>query len=139
MRVRDAMAKTFSTASTGDTVEQVAEMMAKEDCGFMPIVDQGRLAGVVTDRDIVVRCLGQHHRDLMSETASHVMTPGPKAIAPDESLEEAAHQMAEYHVRRLPVIEGQQLVGVLSHGNLVQAMHGQGCAIEATVGVTEGA
>jgi CBS domain-containing protein len=139
MRVRDAMAKTFSTASADDTVEQVAEMMAKEDCGFMPVVDQGRLAGVVTDRDIVIRCLGTHHGDVMTETARQVMTPGAKAIGPDNSLEDAAHQMAESHVRRLPVMEGERLVGVLSHGNLVQAMRGQGCAIEATVGVTEGA
>jgi CBS domain-containing protein len=53
------MAKTFSTAQRSDPVEMVAELMVREDCGFVPVMDAGRIAGVITDRDIVVHCLGK--------------------------------------------------------------------------------
>ncbi|HZU18533.1 MAG TPA: CBS domain-containing protein [Candidatus Dormibacteraeota bacterium] len=139
MKVREAMAKTFSTASSSDSIETVARLMVKEDCGFIPIVDAGRLVGVITDRDIVVKCVSQGQHDVLSMTAGSVMSKDAKTIGPEDTLEEAAHRMARYQVRRLPVVENGRLVGILSHGNLVQALHGQGAAIEATVGVTVGA
>jgi CBS domain-containing protein len=139
MKVREAMAKTFSTASSSDSIETVARLMVKEDCGFIPIVDAGRLVGVITDRDIVVKCVSQGQHDVLSMTAGSVMSKDAKTIGPEDTLEEAAHRLARYQVRRLPVVENGRLVGILSHGNLVQALHGQGAAIEATVGVTVGA
>ena len=139
MRVREAMAKTFSTAQRSDPVEKVAELMVNEDCGFVPVMDDGRIAGVITDRDIVVHCLGKGHHDLMSRPAEHVMRTKVTTIGPDETLEEAGHKMAQFRIRRLPVIENGELVGILSHGNLVQALQGKGAAVEATLGVTSGA
>jgi CBS domain-containing protein len=139
MEVSDAMARTFSSASSQDTIQKVAELMVRENCGFIPIVENSQVRGVITDRDIVINCLGQRHDDLMEETAEHIMTTGVKTVAPDDSIEEAAHRMAQYQVRRLPVVDHGQLVGVLSHGNLVQALRGQGAAVEATLGVTTGA
>ena len=61
MKVRDAMAKTISTVSPSDTVGRVAQLMKKEDAGFIPVCDGDRLVGVVTDRDLVVRCLAEGH------------------------------------------------------------------------------
>jgi CBS domain-containing protein len=139
MRVQEAMAKTFSTARRTDPIEKVAELMVKEDCGFVPVMDDGRVVGVITDRDIVVHCLGKGHRDLMSRQAEHVMSTKVITIGPDETLEEAGHMMAQLHIRRLPVTENARLVGILSHGNLVQALHGKGAAVEATMGITSGA
>src|SRR5579884_285746 len=128
MKVREAMAKTFSTASSSDSIETVARLLVKEDCGFIPIVDAGRLVGVITDRDIVVKCVSQGQHDVLSMTAGSVMSKDAKTIGPEDTLEEAAHRMARYQVRRLPVVENGRLVGILSHGNLVQALHGQGAA-----------
>jgi CBS domain-containing protein len=139
MRVREAMAKTFSTAQRSDPVEKVAELMVKEDCGFVPVMDADRIAGVITDRDIVVHCLGKGHHDLMSRAAEHVMSTTVTTIGPNETLEEAGHKMAQFHIRRLPVTENGKLVGILSHGNLVQALHGAGAAVGTTLGVTSGA
>ncbi len=139
MRVQEAMAKTYSTARRSDPVEKVAQLMIKEDCGFVPVMDDGRIAGVITDRDIVVHCLGKGHHDLMSRAAEQVMSTTVTTIGPDETLEEAGHKMAQFHIRRLPVIANGKLVGILSHGNLVQALHGNGAAVEATLGVTGGA
>jgi CBS domain-containing protein len=139
MKVRDAMAKTISSAGPQDTVQHVAQLMKKEDSGFIPIVDGDRLVGAVTDRDIVIRCLAEGHGNVFDETIEHVMSGNVETISPDDDLETAAQRMAGQEIRRLAVVEDGKLVGVLSHGNLVQATGGTGPAIEATTGVTEGA
>jgi CBS domain-containing protein len=139
MEVREAMARTYSTVGRNESIERVAELMRTEDCGFVPVTEDDQVIGVITDRDIVVSCLGPGHRDPMTETVEHIMTTEVRTIGPLDSIEEAAHRMAEHHVRRLPVVENGRLTGVLSHGNLVQALHGQGAAIDATLGVTTGA
>jgi CBS domain-containing protein len=139
MKVRDAMAKTISTASPTDTVRRLASVMKKEDCGFVPVVEEGRLVGVVTDRDIVLRCLANGHGDIGHESAAEIMSPAVVTVAPDDDLEEAAHRMARSEVRRLPVLEDGHIVGILSLGNLVQATEDTGPAVEAVLGVTHGA
>jgi CBS domain-containing protein len=139
MKVRDAMAKTVSGASRADTVARLVELMKKEDAGFIPVLDDGRPIGVVTDRDIVLRCLGEGKAPSLNQTAEQLMTPDPTTIGPDASLDEAADLMSEHEVRRLPVVEKGKLVGILSHGNLVQATRGRGPAQKATAGVTRGA
>jgi CBS domain-containing protein len=114
--------------------------MQKENCGFVPILDGDALIGVVTDRDMVIRGLAGEHADLAGEPVERVMTKNAFTIGPDASLEDAAHVMAEHEVRRLPVVEAGALVGILTYGNLEQALHARGrAAAEATLGVTQGA
>jgi len=140
MKIREAMAKTISTARPNDTIARAAELMKMEDCGFIPVVAEDKLVGVVTDRDIVTRCLADGHADVLTETLDHVMTPSVWTIEADAPIEAAAHVMAEHEVRRLPVLENNVLVGVISYGNLEQALHAQGAAAaEASLGVTRGA
>ena len=140
MKVREAMAKTISTVGPNDTVARAAGLMKEEDCGFMPVVSGNTLVGVLTDRDIVIRCLADGHAELLKETVDHVMTEGAWTIDADAPLEAAAHEMASHEVRRLPVTEKDTLVGILSYGNLEQALHAEGpAASEATLGVTHGA
>lgn len=139
MKVRDAMATTVSTATPEDTLDTVAKLMKQEDAGFIPITEQDqRLVGVVTDRDIVIRCIAEGHNPV-GEPVSHAMTQETVTIAADEDIEKAAELMGRAEVRRLAVVEGDRLVGVLSHGNLVQATGGQGAGAKATEGVTRGA
>lgn len=140
MKVREAMAKTISTANPDDEIQQVASLMKQENSGFIPITEGDRMVGVITDRDIVIRSLAEGH-EALHEKARDVMTStGLCTCKNDDDLEQAAAIMEEHEVRRLGVVaDGGQLIGVLSHGNLVQAMHGEGCAKEATVGVTKGA
>ena len=139
MKVREAMAKTISTALPTDTVRQVAELMKEEDCGFVPVVEEGHLVGVVTDRDIVVRCLADGHDDLGNEMATEVMSTKVVTVGPEDDIKEAAHRMATAEVRRLPVVVDGYVVGVLSLGNLIQATQDAGPAVEAVLGVTHGA
>ncbi len=138
MQVREAMAKTISTAGPGDTLQRVAQLMKQEDAGFIPVVDGGNLRGVITDRDIVLRCLAEGH-DVLHERADRYMTEDVATIDAGADLSEAARLMETRAVRRLPVMEGGRVVGVLSHGNLVQATHSEGPGDMATLGVTKGA
>jgi CBS domain-containing protein len=139
MKVRDAMADTISCSMPQDTIQHVAQLMKKDDTGFIPVVDGGQLVGAVTDRDIVIRCLAEGHGNPLQETVDHVMSRDVQTVSPDDDLKTAADKMTNQEIRRLAVVESGKLIGVLSHGNLVQATSGKGPAREATVGVTEGA
>src|SRR5947207_8489299 len=114
MKVREAMAKTVSCAAPSDSLQQVARLMKAEDAGFIPVVEGERLVGVVTDRDIVIRCLAEGQVDPRQETVQRVMSAGVHTIPADAELEAAAEAMAQAEVRRLAVVEGDRLVGILS-------------------------
>ena len=138
MKVRDAMAKTVSSAMKSDRVIDIARKMKQEDAGFIPVVENGgTTVGVITDRDIVIRCIAEGH-DPRNESAEHVMSREVTIIGPDDDIEQAARMMEREEIRRLPVAENGRLVGVLSHGNLVQATKNK-TAEKATEGVTRGA
>jgi CBS domain-containing protein len=115
----------------------VAEIMKREDAGFVPICEGNRLMGVVTDRDIVLRCVANGSQ--IEGAAEEIMTRDPATIEASASLEDAGRMMERLEVRRLPVVDNGQLVGVLSHGNLVQATRSEGAGDQATLGVTRGA
>jgi CBS domain-containing protein len=138
MKVRDAMAKTVSSARKNEPIVEVAKKMKKDDAGFIPIVeDGGKLVGVVTDRDIVIRCIAEGHNP-GSDTVEHCMTQQTITISPEDDIQQAAKKMESDEIRRLAVTENGKLVGVLSHGNLVQAIGGK-TAEKVTEGVTRGA
>lgn len=141
MKVEDAMARTIAVASPADTVTDVARLMKQEGCGFIPVTEGKQLVGVVTDRDLVVRAMAAEPEDGPRTMVGQVMTANPlNVIAPDRDLDEAAELMNRQQVRRLAVIDDGKLVGVLSHGNLVQAYGSHsGPADKATHGVTRGA
>jgi CBS domain-containing protein len=138
MKVREAMAKTVTTAKKNEPIVEIAKKMKKEDAGFIPIVeDGGKLVGVVTDRDIVLRCIAEGHNP-GSDTVEHCMTQQTVTISPEDDLQQAAKKMEDREIRRLAVTENGRLVGVLSHGNVVQASGGR-LAEQVTEGVTRGA
>lgn len=138
MKVRDAMAQSITCARPGDTISRIAQIMKSEDTGFVPVVEGEKLVGVVTDRDIVVRCLAESHDNPLQERVDHVMSRDVETVSPEDDLQAAAEKMAGEEIRRLAVVDGGRVVGVLSHGNLVQAEHGE-VAHRATEAVTSGA
>ena len=138
MQVRDAMAKTIGVASPGDSIRRVAQLMKREDAGFIPVCEGNALMGVITDRDIVLRGIADGAGGL-DEPAERIMTRDPATIEAGASLDDAASLMEQREIRRLPVVDGGRLVGILSHGNIVQATRSDGPADRATLGVTRGA
>ncbi|MBN8191590.1 CBS domain-containing protein [Bacillus sp. NTK074B] len=115
-KIKDIMTKEVETCTLLDNVYEVALKMKEHNIGSIPIVDGEKLVGVMTDRDIVLRCIAEKHpasskvEDIMSK---HLIVAGPET-----SAEEAAHIMAENQIRRLPIVEGERLVGMISLGDL---------------------
>ncbi|MCA1494708.1 CBS domain-containing protein [Ensifer sp. NBAIM29] len=113
MRVADVMTKNVHVVNPDDTVAAVARHMADNDIGFLPVGDHDRLVGMITDRDIVVRCVADG-RDANTRV-SDVMTTDVKYCFDDEELSDVAHNMGDQQIRRLPVVNrAKRLVGVVS-------------------------
>ena len=104
----------------GDTVLDAAKRLAELDVGAMPICgDDNRLKGMLSDRDIVVKVLAQG-KDPASTKAGELGEGKPVTIGADDSVSEALHTMKEHKVRRLPVIDGHDLVGIVSQADLAR-------------------
>ena len=96
---------------------EVAQLMQKHNIGAMPVVEGDNVVGMVTDRDIVVRNVA-HQKDPASTPVSAVMSSQVESVTPAMELNKAAEIMSSKQVRRLPVIEGNKLVGIVSLGDL---------------------
>jgi CBS domain-containing protein len=118
MKVRDAMTAGAECVGESETLVDAARKMADLDVGSLPICgDDQRLKGMVSDRDIVVKVLARGE-DPSSVTAGQLGEGKPVTIGADDSVEEALRTMKEHKVRRLPVIDGHDLVGIVSQGDL---------------------
>jgi CBS domain-containing protein len=119
---RDVMSQDAQCVQEHDTVLDAAKRLAELDVGAMPICgDDNRLKGMLTDRDIVVKVLAKD-RDPASTTAGELGEGKPVTIGADDSVDEALQTMAQHKVRRLPVIDGHDLVGIVSQADLARAI-----------------
>jgi CBS domain-containing protein len=98
-------------------LREVAQMMARNDCGAVPVCVNGHVVGIVTDRDIVTRGFSREGNPAQTP-ASAVMTHNLYTIGADERLEHAIQIMESEQVRRLPVVDEDELVGMLSMTDL---------------------
>ena len=121
MLVRHAMTESPQTAKPDMTAADAAALMRQLDVGVLPVAKDGRLLGLVTDRDLVVRVMGER-KDPGSVKLEEIHTKSPVRISPDAKLSEALELMAEHKVRRLPVMKGDQLVGIISLGDAAVAV-----------------
>jgi len=121
MQVREIMNKDVATATANTPIGQVAKLMADKDVGSVVIVEGGKAVGIVTDRDLVINHLaeGHTHDHAVSEAVSKGgALSGLVTVKPEMDLLEAASQLGKHRVGRLPVVEGDKLVGILSAGDV---------------------
>jgi CBS domain-containing protein len=118
MKVRDHLAKGPVTVPPRCSCREAAEVMARYDVGALLVVDAGVLVGILTDRDLVVRALAPGSDPAMP--VSQVMSAGPITVEGDTELAEAGDLMARAGVRRLPVLEGGEVAGLLSRDDLIR-------------------
>jgi CBS domain-containing protein len=115
--VKQIMETKMVTATLQDHIFEIAEKMKQHDIGFIPIVQGKQLVGVVTDRDLVLRGYAEKKsgstlvQDVISD--QHIVT-----VSPETSIDEASQLMAEHQVRRLPVVQQNELVGIIAIGDL---------------------
>jgi CBS domain-containing protein len=117
MKVRDVMTEDVATASPDTTLEEIATMMKNEDTGAIPIVEDDELVGIITDRDIVIRCVAEG-KDPSEVSADDILTDDLDTVDPNTDVEEALDIMGRRQIRRLPVVEDGSLVGMVSIGDL---------------------
>ena len=118
MKVRDIMtSESLTTATPDTTLEEIAIKMREENIGAIPIIDDGNITGIITDRDIVVRAVAEGE-DCSQCTAEEILSEELRTIEAEALIEDAAELMARYQIRRLPVIEEGELVGIISLGDV---------------------
>ena len=118
MKVANAMHFGIHCVSPDASVSEVAEVMRQEGIGAVPVVDAGHLLGMITDRDLALRVFSRNANPA-EVRARDVMTRDVISCRQDQSIEDAIRLMAEYLVRRLPVIDSnKRMVGMLSLGDI---------------------
>lgn len=131
--VADVMSRDVKLASPDDTVQQAARAMGEQGTGVLPVGEDGRLVGVVTDRDLAVRALAAG-KDPSKTKLREVMSGEPRFVFADDSVEEAAAAMAEQKAQRMLVLDrDKRFVGVVSLGDLARGA-GRGAAGKAPAG-----
>lgn len=134
MTIRDAMTAPAVRIHPKETVWVAARMLERENIGALPVCgSDGRLCGVVTDRDIVIRCLAAG-RSPSTTAVEEIMTTAVVSARPDMDLELAAGLMGRRQIRRLPVTENGRLCGMLSLGDLAVKPE---CSLDAGDALTE--
>lgn len=118
--VREFMTTDARCIKENESLADAARMMLDLDCGSLPICgDDGKLQGMITDRDIVLKCVavGRDPREMM---ARDLATGTPHWVDADANVDAAIEMMEKYQVRRLPVIAGHKLVGIISQGDIAR-------------------
>jgi CBS domain-containing protein len=118
-QIRDLMTENPSSCERSTSVLDAAKVMAREDVGPVPVVEGGRLVGLVTDRDLVVRVLAEG-RDPQSTTVGEIASIDMVTVSPDDGLDDALKLLARHQVRRLPVVEDDRLVGIVAQADIAR-------------------
>ncbi len=115
MKLKDIMSQEIACANSNDSIEKAAQLMKQYNVGSIPICSQDKVIGIVTDRDIALRSVanGQYN-----QSVGDIMTQNPVTGTPDMDVHEAAKLMGEKQIRRLPVVENNSLVGIVSLGDI---------------------
>jgi CBS domain-containing protein len=116
--VREMMTSNPTSIDASKPVADAARIMRDEDVGSLPVSEQGRLIGVITDRDIVIRVIAEGRDDAAS--VADVVSRNPVTVSPDADLDEALELMARHQIRRLPVVEEDRLVGIVAQADVAR-------------------
>lgn len=135
--LRDVMTPQPAFVTQDETIQRAAELMSQLDVGALPVCDGRRLAGMVTDRDITVRCVASG-ADPKSAKVADAMSRDVQWCNEDDSVDAAREKMASSQIRRLPVIDkNQELVGMVSLGDLAVKTEDSSGAGQALEGVSQ--
>ncbi len=130
-KIKDIMTKGCEWIAPNESISKAAKIMKDKDIGFLPVGENDRMIGMITDRDIVIRAVAAG-KDPAKAPVRDVMTEKTFYCFEDQDVEEICNNLGEIKVRRLPVVSrDKRLVGVISVGDLAQA------ASRANIGQTE--
>ncbi len=134
MLVRHLMHPAVITIGPGESVALAARLLLRHNVGALPVCSpEGKLRGILTDRDIVLRCIAAGE-DPEHTPVAEIMTRRPLTLAPTDKAEDAAATMARRQIRRVPVTENGRLVGMVALADLARQMD---CRAEAAAALCE--
>lgn len=118
MKVRECMCNNVACVKPESTVSEVAKLMLDKHVGCIPVCDNSQnIVGLITDRDLTLRCLACD-KDVKQTPVSEIMTTRVHSISSDASVSEATKMMCDCQVRRIPVLDNNTLVGIITLGDL---------------------
>ncbi len=137
MQVSEIMTRSVATIDADASLEQAAEEMSEMNIGMLPTIEQGRISGVVTDRDIIVRGIAKH-RDPARTRVREVMSPNPVTVHDRDSLQQAAQVLSQQKIGRVLVVDdNNRAVGIVSMGDLALKSQDPGMTGDMLRGVSE--
>ncbi|MDR1563591.1 MAG: CBS domain-containing protein [Oscillospiraceae bacterium] len=119
MKINEIMSHSVVSVKPEDSVSTAAQLMKEHDIGAIPVVQGEQIKGIITDRDIVLRCIAEQ-QDASGLQAQKVMSPHVTTVKPDDSVDFALTRMSEFQVQRLPVVDGGRLAGMLSLSDIAR-------------------
>lgn len=136
MVIKDIMSKDVVSLNSQDSIERAAQIMEQFDVGSVPVCNNEKLVGIVTDRDIALRCVAGGN-NANNQKISDVMTSNPVTGTPDMNVHDAAQIMSKEQIRRLPIVQNDNLVGIVSLGDISVEPTLQDNAEEALKNISE--
>jgi CBS domain-containing protein len=120
MQIREAMTRDVDMVDPNMTIDKAAKLMAEDDVGFLPVGENDRMVGMLTDRDIAVRAVARG-KDPSRTTVREIMTDHVLYCYEDESVDAAAENMAKLQIRRMPIVNrDKRLVGIISLADIAR-------------------
>jgi len=117
MKIRDIMTKDVATLNPNDTVEHAAELMKEYNVGSIPVCNEDKVIGIVTDRDIAIRSVAEGE-NAERQIVRAIMSSNPVVANPEMDVHDAAKLMADKQIRRLPIVENNHVIGIVALGDL---------------------
>jgi len=123
MKVRDVMTNQVDTVTPNASVIEIAQLMKSNDVGSIPVCEDKKVIGMITDRDIVLKVVADG-KNIESRMAKDIMNSKIITVTADQDVHEAARLMSEYQIRRLPVVDQGNIVGIVALGDLaIEKIH----------------
>ena len=118
MKVKDIMSKEVASLKSDDSIEQAAKLMKQHDVGSIPVCSsEQQVVGIVTDRDITLRCVAEG-QDTKQQKVKEIMSSNPVVGSPEMNVDDAVKIMSQKQIRRLPIVENNNLVGIVALGDI---------------------
>lgn len=136
MKVKDIMSKDVAKLCSDDSIERAAQLMKQYNCGSIPVCTQDKIIGIVTDRDIAVRSVASG-QDTTTQKVRDIMTDNIVFGSPEMEITDAARLMSDRQIRRLPIVENNNIVGIVALGDISLTPRYQDNAEDALRSISE--
>lgn len=117
MKVQDIMTGSVVSLNSNDSVERAAELMKEHNIGAVPVCEGNKVIGIITDRDIALRSVAPGE-DSKAQKVREIMSSNPVTGSPSMEVQDASRIMSERQIRRLPIVDNEALVGMISLGDI---------------------